>query len=35
MMCGAIPVPCEICGKYFRITKLCDCDGEKSEFDLS
>ena len=29
MMCGAIAVPCETCGKHFRLAKLCDCGEEE------
>jgi hypothetical protein len=25
MMCGAIPIPCETCGKFSRIKQLCEC----------
>ena len=28
-MCGAIPTPCEICGKYYRLEPLCNCKEEK------
>lgn len=30
-MCGAIPTPCEICGVFWRIERLCEfpnCGGE-------
>ena len=31
-MCGAIPTPCPNCGKYYRISKLCNCEeGEKND----
>ena len=29
MMCGAIPVPCEVCGKYWRIEKFSNCSKEE------
>ncbi len=25
-MCGAIPSQCEVCGIWWRIQKLCDCN---------
>jgi len=30
-MCGAIPTPCETCGTFYRIGKLCDCEGDEND----
>jgi len=33
-MCGAIPVPCDKCGVFWRIVKLCECNLEEGKYDL-
>lgn len=32
-MCGAIPTLCEVCGQWWRIQRLCDCDDSTPEKD--
>lgn len=30
-MCGAIPVPCEYCGVFYRMMPLCNCAKDEEE----
>ena len=30
-MCGAIPVPCEYCGVFYRLMPLCNCANDEEE----